>query len=92
MQLAFDQNCEFTSFVVLNWNPAQNLYKSKGAIDLTELEGWNMYRFNYESLNYINKNSNLEFSNRLSKHYVIREANFLDLKEIDILNLVTHQS
>jgi len=37
-------------FAVLNWNPAQGFYKAKGAVNITEQEGWHHYRLDREAL------------------------------------------
>lgn len=45
MQEAIDNNCCRLDFSVLDWNPAQEFYKNKGAINITAKEGWHHYRF-----------------------------------------------
>ncbi|OXU26172.1 hypothetical protein TSAR_009930 [Trichomalopsis sarcophagae] len=71
----FDEKCQYLDFSVLSWNPAQNFYKAKGAVDLTEVEGWHMYRLNQESL-----------QNLASKHandlYEVRDARIEDFNSI----------
>ncbi|XP_012274454.1 diamine acetyltransferase 2 isoform X2 [Orussus abietinus] len=47
---AVDQNCHRMDFIVLNWNPAQDFYKKRGAIDITKAEGWHLYRLNETAL------------------------------------------
>lgn len=42
--------CPRLDFSVLNWNPAQEFYKRKGAQDLTAAEGWHRFRMNKESI------------------------------------------
>jgi len=37
-------------FAVLNWNPAQDFYKAKGAVNITEREGWHHYRLDRGAL------------------------------------------
>lgn len=45
LQIAIDTNCARLNFNALDWNTnAINFYKSRGAIDLTESEGWHMLR------------------------------------------------
>ncbi|XP_015189092.1 PREDICTED: diamine acetyltransferase 2 [Polistes dominula] len=41
---AKDTGCYRLDFTVLQWNPAQEFYKSLGAIDVTEKTGWHVYR------------------------------------------------
>lgn len=44
-QIAIDTGCARLNFNVLDWNTnAINFYKSRGAIDLSEQEGWHMLR------------------------------------------------
>ncbi|XP_015609849.1 diamine acetyltransferase 2 isoform X2 [Cephus cinctus] len=40
---AADSNCCRLDFAVLNWNPAREFYKSMGAVDLTEKDGWHHF-------------------------------------------------
>lgn len=47
---ATGNNCCRLDFSVLEWNPAQNFYKRKGAADLTAEEGWHQYRFSDAAL------------------------------------------
>ncbi|XP_021924206.1 diamine acetyltransferase 2 isoform X1 [Zootermopsis nevadensis] len=47
---AFESRCSRLDFAVLNWNPARDFYKAKGAIDITEEEGWHHYRLDREAL------------------------------------------
>ncbi|CAK9795550.1 Thialysine N-epsilon-acetyltransferase [Anthophora plagiata] len=47
---ATDNNCCRLDFSVLEWNPAQDFYKSKGAVDITVEEGWHHYRFSGKAL------------------------------------------
>ncbi|XP_076300968.1 thialysine N-epsilon-acetyltransferase-like [Lasioglossum baleicum] len=47
---AVDNNCCRLDFSVLEWNPAQQFYKIKGATDLTVDEGWHHYRFSDTAL------------------------------------------
>ncbi|EFN80456.1 diamine acetyltransferase 2 [Harpegnathos saltator] len=42
---AIDNDCRQLDFIVLNWNPAQEFYKKRGACDLTVKEKWHHYRF-----------------------------------------------
>jgi len=42
---AVESNCHKLDFVVLDWNPAQEFYKTLGASDLTSEEKWHYYRF-----------------------------------------------
>ncbi|KAK7868359.1 hypothetical protein R5R35_013650 [Gryllus longicercus] len=44
VKVAYDTGCCRLDFVVLNWNPATEFYKHKGAIDLTATEKWHHYR------------------------------------------------
>ncbi|XP_032784282.1 thialysine N-epsilon-acetyltransferase isoform X3 [Daphnia magna] len=46
-QVALSENCVRLNFSVLNWNsPSIEFYKSLGASDLTEKEGWHCFRMN----------------------------------------------
>lgn len=47
---ACETGCSRMDFVVLNWNPAQDFYKRKGAVDLTSDQGWHYYRLNKDSM------------------------------------------
>nr|XP_012146883.1 PREDICTED: diamine acetyltransferase 2 isoform X2 [Megachile rotundata] len=47
---ATKNECCRLDFSVLKWNPAQSFYKNKGALNLTEEEGWHHYRFSNTSL------------------------------------------
>ncbi|XP_069687803.1 thialysine N-epsilon-acetyltransferase-like isoform X1 [Periplaneta americana] len=47
---AFESGCCRLDFAVLNWNPAQEFYKAKGAVNMTEEEGWHHYRLEREAL------------------------------------------
>ncbi|XP_046396866.1 thialysine N-epsilon-acetyltransferase [Ischnura elegans] len=38
--------CCRMDFRVLNWNPANEFYARKGAVDMTRLEGWHHYSLN----------------------------------------------
>jgi hypothetical protein len=49
-QRAFESHCCRLDFAVLSWNPAQDFYKAKGAINITEEEGWHHYRLDREAL------------------------------------------
>ena len=49
-QRAFESHCCRLDFAVLNWNPAQDFYKAKGAVNITEEEGWHHYRLDREAL------------------------------------------
>lgn len=50
LQKAADNGCARLDFVVLNWNPAQDFYKRKGAIDITEQDDWHHYRLDETAL------------------------------------------
>lgn len=43
-------NCTRLDFHVLDWNPARQFYEKLNAINLTALEGWQLYRLNNESI------------------------------------------
>ncbi|XP_014481671.1 PREDICTED: diamine acetyltransferase 2 [Dinoponera quadriceps] len=47
---AVENDCHQLDFIVLNWNPAQEFYKRRGACDLTEKEKWHRYRFSIDDL------------------------------------------
>ncbi|CAL7937792.1 unnamed protein product [Xylocopa violacea] len=47
---AVNNNCCRLDFSVLEWNPACNFYKYKGATDMTIVEGWHHYRFSDTAL------------------------------------------
>lgn len=50
-QIAVDTNCARLNFNVLDWNTnALDFYKSRGAIDLTEREGWHALRVTRENM------------------------------------------
>ncbi|CAF0958158.1 unnamed protein product [Adineta steineri] len=57
-QIAIDTNCARLNFNVLDWNTvALDFYKSKGAIDFTEKEGWHALRVTRdEMITQLNKN------------------------------------
>ncbi|XP_043790508.1 uncharacterized protein LOC122713799 [Apis laboriosa] len=50
---AIDNNCSRLDFSVLEWNPAQEFYKNKGAINITVEEGWHHYRFSDNNFSYL---------------------------------------
>ncbi|XP_061941456.1 uncharacterized protein LOC107993331 isoform X5 [Apis cerana] len=50
---AIDNNCCRLDFSVLEWNPAQEFYKNKGAINITAEEGWHHYRFSDNNFPYL---------------------------------------
>lgn len=43
---AQNNNCCRVDFHVLNWNPATEFYKKMKATNITEQEGWQLYRLN----------------------------------------------
>ena len=43
-------NCYNMDFVVLDWNPAQDFYKARGAQDITETESWQLYHLSNDCL------------------------------------------
>lgn len=47
---AIENNCCRLDFSVLEWNPAQEFYKNKGAINITAEQGWHHYRFSDKNL------------------------------------------
>lgn len=47
---AVDMNCWRLDFAVLEWNPATDFYKHKGAIDITTTEKWHHYRLDKNAL------------------------------------------
>lgn len=50
-EVALNKGCSQLRLAVLNWNKkAVNFYKSLGAKDLTELEGWLSFRFEGEAM------------------------------------------
>lgn len=50
LQAAVENKCYQLDFIVLNWNPAQEFYKKRGACDLTVEEKWHRYRFSNDDL------------------------------------------
>ncbi|XP_058803017.1 uncharacterized protein LOC131670965 isoform X2 [Phymastichus coffea] len=80
----FDEGCQYLDFTVLSWNPAQGFYKAKGAVNVTEAEGWHAYRLDRRSL--------LSLASRLSRNgeYVVREATSDDLGAIGKLAKDAH--
>ncbi|CAF4459621.1 unnamed protein product [Rotaria socialis] len=59
-QIAVDTNCARLNFNVLNWNTdAIEFYKTRGALDLTEKEGWHMLRVTRQNMELeLNKSKN----------------------------------
>ncbi|KAE8584586.1 hypothetical protein XENTR_v10021022 [Xenopus tropicalis] len=50
-QEAIDQHCKCMNFLVLSWNtPSVEYYKRRGALDLSEKEGWHVFHFNSDTL------------------------------------------
>ncbi|XP_054987948.1 thialysine N-epsilon-acetyltransferase isoform X2 [Sorex araneus] len=50
-KVALDKGCSQFRLAVLDWNKrAMDLYKTLGARDLTEAEGWHSFRFEGEAL------------------------------------------
>ncbi|KAE8751303.1 hypothetical protein FOCC_FOCC001874 [Frankliniella occidentalis] len=70
--------CADMQFIVLDWNPAQDFYKSRGACDVTKEEGWHLFRIDGESLKKISESS--------ESSYVVRDAKRTDCK--DVLRLI----
>lgn len=50
IQKAVKMNFADMDFVVLDWNPAQEFYRAKGAVDITEKEGWLLFRLHAEDM------------------------------------------
>ena len=51
VQIAVDTNCARLNFNVLDWNKnALDFYQSRGALNLTEKEGWHMLRVTRENM------------------------------------------
>merc|ERR1711894_239922 len=51
VQAGLDKNCKRCQWNCLDWNkPSIEFYKSKGAIDLTETEGWLSFRLTREQM------------------------------------------
>lgn len=49
--MALDKGCSQFRLAVLDWNKkAVDLYKTLGARDLTEAEGWHSFRFEGEAM------------------------------------------
>jgi len=49
-KIAANEKCARLEFSVLDWNPAQEMYKRKGAIDMTAAEAWHQYRLTSDAL------------------------------------------
>ena len=50
------ENCMRLEFAVLNWNqPSIDFYKRNGAVNLTEKEGWQMFRLTREYIDQLVK-------------------------------------
>lgn len=44
-QIGLEKKCSRLDFVVLDWNKNSiEYYKRKGSIDMTQLEGWHLFR------------------------------------------------
>ena len=67
----------------MSWNPAQIFYKSQGAIDLTEKEGYHFYRLSCKNIKH--SEVNLDSNKELSKPYKIREATVSDFEQFQLL-------
>ncbi|XP_034242389.1 diamine acetyltransferase 2-like [Thrips palmi] len=50
VQKAEETNCTDMAWTVLNWNPATDFYKARGARDMTEAEAWHVFRLGPESM------------------------------------------
>lgn len=50
VKFAIEEKCRRFDFHVLNWNPAKEFYKSLGATNLTEKEGWEFFRMNQNQM------------------------------------------
>jgi len=51
MKAALAENCLRLNFAVLNWNkPSIDFYKSLGAHDLTQSEGWHCFRIHRKEI------------------------------------------
>ncbi|XP_041037712.1 thialysine N-epsilon-acetyltransferase-like, partial [Carcharodon carcharias] len=50
-EIALQNKCTRLNFVVLNENkPSIDFYLTKGAVDLTDSEGWHLFRFDQEQM------------------------------------------
>lgn len=56
VKTAHDEDCRRMDFEVLDWNPARRFYHRKGAVDVSESEGWHMYRVTKERMREIAEN------------------------------------
>ncbi|XP_076435422.1 thialysine N-epsilon-acetyltransferase-like [Babylonia areolata] len=50
-ELSLAQNCSYMSWVVVDWNKSSiDLYKRRGCMDMTEKEGWLLYRMEKDAM------------------------------------------
>lgn len=57
-KFAKSMNCKRLELHVLDWNPARFFYDKLGGVDLTNLEGWNYYRFNQQAIESLANDNN----------------------------------
>ncbi|XP_034234504.1 diamine acetyltransferase 2-like isoform X2 [Thrips palmi] len=50
VQKGVEMKCVDMDFVVLDWNPAQDFYKARGARDITEEGSWHLYHLGNDCL------------------------------------------
>lgn len=55
VQFSKDSNCSRFDFLVLQWNPAKKLYHRLGAQNLTNKEGWELYRLEKDDIDALTK-------------------------------------
>ena len=62
LKVALEKNCTRYNFAVLDWNkPSIEFYKAKGAVDLTEKEGWLTFRMEDEAMKKFTQDYKLMF-------------------------------
>ncbi|KAK3913605.1 Thialysine N-epsilon-acetyltransferase [Frankliniella fusca] len=74
-QKGLEMNCADMEFIVLNWNPAQEFYKARGARDVTKEEGWHLFRIGGESLQKIAES-------KTKSSLIVRDARKDDCSEV----------
>lgn len=57
VKFATEQNCSRFDFHCLSWNPAKAFYKSLGATNLSEKEGWEFFRLTQTEMKHLASNS-----------------------------------
>lgn len=56
------RGCARVDFCVLNWNPAKEFYSHRGCENITDSQGWQMFRLKKDAMKRIAENTTLDSS------------------------------